>query len=40
MIEIPFQRYEDLVVGAPNYYEPGGTTGGAIYVYMNGPKVN
>jgi len=28
---------DDLVVGAPFYFEPG--VGGAIYVYLSGPQV-
>lgn len=30
-----FVRWEDLVVGAPQYFEKEGEIGGAVYVYVN-----
>lgn len=28
-------RWQDLVVGAPQYFEKDGDIGGAVYVYIN-----
>lgn len=28
-------RWEDLVVGAPQFYEKDGSAGGAVYIYIN-----
>lgn len=28
-------RWEDLAVGAPQFYEKDGLTGGAVYIYIN-----
>lgn len=30
-----FFRWQDIVVGAPQYFEKEGTIGGAVYVYVN-----
>lgn len=28
-------RWEDLAVGAPQFYEKDGSVGGAVYIYIN-----
>lgn len=32
---MPFVSWEDIVVGAPQYFEKDGEIGGAVYVYVN-----
>lgn len=32
-------RYDDLIVGAPYYFEKGKEIGGAIYIYYGGKKM-
>lgn len=30
-----FSRWEDLAIGAPQFYEKDGSAGGAVYIYIN-----
>lgn len=34
-INLSRSRWEDLVVGAPQFYEKDGSAGGAVYIYIN-----
>lgn len=34
-VEFLFQRWEDLAVGAPQFYEKDKLSGGAVFIYIN-----
>ncbi|XP_043931476.1 integrin alpha-6 isoform X2 [Protopterus annectens] len=35
VVDLNSDRWQDIVVGAPQYFEKGGEIGGAVYIYIN-----